>query len=170
MSGASRKDADTSEHKSEDGHFVFLSKYAYSDLTVFMRTGTNVYLNITDYSVTEENERVTLQSDSPFVIMFCSLFYTAFKRDIKPYICDISFDELLELAGVHDTTFIKRFGEADKDLLAMFCAREIVDYQRGKIVRDADTRYSFYRQAHVREGDKYKKRKTVVFTKEFYEA
>lgn len=153
-------------------HYMNLPKYAYSDLTVFMRTGKNDYLNITDYSETDRtNEHVAFQSDAPFAIMFCSLFYSSFKdKGIKPYICDVTLEELCDLAGVHDASFVKRFGEANKDLLAIFCAREIVDYQHGKIVREANNRYSFYRQTHIREDKGYKKRKAVVLTKEFYEA
>lgn len=164
-----------SDHTGES-EFMFLSKYAYSDLTVFMRTGENDYLNITDFSVTEkENERVAFKSDSPFVIMFCSLFYTAFKgKGAKPYVCDLSFEELVELSGVRDKAFMKKFnsvfGEEREKLFAILCAKKMLDYQCGKIVKDAENTYSFYRQGYTLENGKHKKKKVLIFTKEFYEA
>lgn len=174
MSGISRSKNGTSHHKC-DGSFMFLPRYAYSDLTVFMRTGKNDYLNITDYSITEEeNERVTFQSNSPFVIMFFSLFYTASKSEIKPYVCDITFDELLELSGICDKGYVRRFvgtfGEASKEFLAVLCAKKILDYQCGNIAKDKGNRYSFYRQGYICENGRHKKQKKLVFTKDFYAA
>ena len=172
-SANNRQEQGVSAVAPEAGHeYMNLSKYAYSDLTVFMRVDDNNYLNITDYSEGDNsNEHVEFHSDAPFAIMFYSLFYSSFKDDgTKPYICDITLEELCDLAGVHDAHFIKRFGETNKGLLAILCAREIVNYQHGKIVKEADNKYSFYRQTHVREGEGYRKRKAIVLTKEFYEA
>lgn len=173
MADKGRK-ANANDEKSDKNDFMTLPKYAYSDLTVFMRTSDKDYLNLTDYDImAKENEHVELQSESPFVIMFCSLFYTAFKGKTKPYVCDVSFDELLELSGVNDKGYVQRFvgkfGE-NKELLAVLCAKKILDYQCGKVVRESKGRYSFYRQGYTCVNGKHTKQKRVVFTKDFYEA
>lgn len=176
MGGAGSNVADFDNHKSEEGsHFMFLPKYAYSDLTVYMQIGKNDYLNITDYSVSDkENEHITIQSEAPFVIMFCSSLYTAFGRDTKPYVCDITFDELLELSGVCDRKFrqyyFAKFGNDSKEFFAILCAKKLLDYQCGKIIRESNHKYSFYRQEYAKEMGKYEKRKKLVFTKDFYMA
>lgn len=169
MNKAGRNEVETIEHKED---IMLLPKYAYSDLTVYMRVGENAYLNITDYSVMEEeNERITLQSESPFVVMFCSFLYT-FQSNVKPWVCDLSFNELMQLSGVQDKEFTQRFvnkfGEKNKELLAILCAKKVLDYQYGNIVKEPNNKCSFYRLCCVKKNDKYVKRKRLVFTKDLY--
>lgn len=150
---------------------LLLPRYVFTDITVYMRTGDGEYLNLTDFSLYEkENERVLLNSASRYVIMFCSFFYLAHKNGIKPYVCDISLNELLELSGIHDKAFLKRF-DTNEECLAVFCAKKIMDYRCGKVVRDDGDTYSFYRQGYCIENGKHKKmRNVLIFKKKFYAA
>lgn len=156
---------------------LLLSRYVFTDITVFMRTSDGTYLNLTDFIVSgKENERLRLNSDSRYVIMLCSFFYVcvARKEGAKPYVCDITFDELLELAGIHDKSLLTRFnnshGDLNEDLLAILCAKKIVDYQYGKVVRGSGNTYGFYRQGYYKESGKYRRSMFLVFEKPFYEA
>lgn len=155
---------------------MLLPKYSFSDITVYMRTKDGKYLNLTDYEIAfKENERTAYKSKSKFIIVFCSFFYNAYKkRGIKPHICDITLTELLELAGIHDERFAKKYDDVDngEELLAMFCAKKIMNYRLGKIVKtnDKDKLYAFYRQAYQADEGKNKKIKRLVFVKKFYEA
>lgn len=156
---------------------LLLPKYVFADITVFMRVEDGTYLNISDFSVYgEDNEKLRLNSDSQYVVMLCSFFYVciAKKEGQKPYVCDITLGELLELAGINDEVFPKRFkgiyeGEND-DLLAMLCARKIMDYRWGKIVRGDGNTYGFYRQGYHKVNGKNRKRSFLVLKKAFYKA
>lgn len=150
---------------------LLLPRYVFADITVYMKVGKGEYLNLTDFAISEkENERVFLNSDSRYAIMFCSFFYLAHKNDTKPYICDISLNELLELSGIHDKTFLRRF-DTNEECLAVLCAKKIMDYRYGKAVRGSGNIYRFYRRGYYSENGKYKKRsKVLIFEKRFYEA
>lgn len=162
--------------RSDNVDKLMLPKYTFADITVFMKTGEgNEYLNITDYSVLEENERLCFNSDSPYVIMFCSYFYNSYKKDgQKPYICDISFEELLDLAGIHDKGFLKRFDGAsegaNEELLAILCARRILDYRYGRAVKGNKGTYSFFRQTSYKVDGKSRRHLSLVVEKQFYKA
>lgn len=153
-----------------------LPKYTFADITVFMKTENGEYLNITDYRILEEdNEKMHFNSNSRFVIMFCSFFYNSYKtQGQKPYICDITLKELENLAGIHDKSFLKRLNTSvdndNEDLIAVLCARRILDYRYGKAVRADGNIYAFYRQCSYKVNGKNRKKKSLVFEKQFYEA
>ena len=156
---------------------LMLPQYRFTDITVFMNTNNKgEYLNITDYSfVEEENERLYFESDSPFIIMFCSFCYPSCRNKGETvYICDITLEELTSMAGVRDKAFLKRFssseGESHNELLAILCARRILDYRYGKVIKGEDNTYSFYRQASYKVDGKVRKKKSLICEKHFYQA
>lgn len=156
---------------------LLLPKYVFTDITVFMQTESGIYLNLSDFIVHgKENEKIHLNSNSQYVIMLCSFFYIciAQKEGVQPYICDITFDELLELAGIHDKSFLKRFkgsyGDTNEDLLAILCAKKIMDYRWGKVIKSDGNAYCFYRQGYHRVNGKNRRHNSLVFKKTFYKA
>lgn len=153
-----------------------LTRYTFPDITVFMRTDDGNYLNLTDFVISEpENERLRFASDSKYILMFQSFLYHSYKnKNISLYVCDLDIDDLVKLAGIRDKSFLKRFTnsfkETDEQLLALFCARKIVNYRSGRITGDKEMVYSFYRIGYCMTNNKYKKEKNLVFKKKFYVA
>ena len=155
---------------------LLLPKYAFVDITVFMKTSEGDYLNLTDFDIaSSENEKLRFESESQFIMMFHSFFYPMLKKKgIQPYICDITIDELLALAGIRDKSFLSRFVNSDKEmdyqLLSLHCARKIADYRLGKIAKTNEDTYEFYRNGYSKTSGKYKKEKNLICTKRFYQA
>jgi hypothetical protein len=154
--------------KGKDG---LLKRYTFADITVFMNTGdSGQYLNLTDFEITQEKEILEFDSNSKYIMMFCSFMYHAYKRDCtreKPYICDVTIEELKLLAGIHDKNFIDRLrGCSDEDeLLAVIFAKKIMNYKQGRITRLDETTYQFDRQAYNGKQKVYK----PVCNKIFYQ-
>lgn len=146
---------------------LLLPKYSFADITVFMKSNDSNYLNLTDFDISDEdNERLSLGSDSPYVLMFCSfIYYKCREKNDKLFACDVSIEDLMKLAGISDRNFFKRFcsGEdGNEKLLAALCAKKILDYRYGRAVKEQQYTYSFFRQY-------YKKDKALVLQKKFYE-
>lgn len=156
-----------------------LPKYTFGDATIYMKTEKGDYLNLTDYGLEDtKHERFAFRSGSEYVIMMCSFFYKSYRENGVPaYICDLSFEELLDLSGIHAPAFVNRFKDGsdslNRDLLAVLCARKIASYASGKIVRAKDNKncYHFFRHGYDKTADGKLKHKAVpVFVKEFYKA
>lgn len=146
-----------------------LSKYNFVDISIYMRVQTGEYVNITDYIVSDDNEHISLKSDAKFVLTFCSFIKQ------ERYACSITLTELLKLAGIHDTAFLRRFKDSLKDgdndeLLAVLCAKKIVDYNYGKILRKDgnENTYSFHRQGYTKVEGKNKRIYPLIFEKTLY--
>lgn len=144
-----------------------LSKYNFVDLSVYMKTQTGEYLNLTEFVISDDNEAIVLKSNSKFVIMLCSFI----KKD--RYICDVTLSELLALSGIHDVAFLRRFKDSSNngdndELLAVLCAKKIVDYNYGKVIKKENEVYSFHRQAFAKIEEKRKKVYPCILEKVFY--
>lgn len=145
-----------------------LERYNFVDISIFMRTSNGLYLNLTDFILSEENDLIDLGCKAEFVLVFFS-----FKKKER-YVCDITLSELLKLANITDKAFIKRLagcsaGGNNRELLAIFCAKEIVNYRYGRILKDGEFTYTFHRQSFVKNEEGKKKRVyPTVLKKEFY--
>ncbi len=158
-----------------------ISKYTFTDISVFSRVGFNEYVNISDYDITETTcERYTFKSCSQYVIMLHAFAYERYMLNKEVYICDVTAEELMTLAGVTNKRFIDGFG-ANEDILVLLCAKKIMDYKYGEIKRVSAKEclqlntYNFCRMANVnvntsKSGYKYVKRHIPVLTKTFYKA
>lgn len=130
------------------------NKYVFADLTVYMRTKDGDYINLTDYEIEKEVERLSLNSAADFVLMTCSFLYASscYGCGIKVQICEVTLDDLVVLAGFKDKKFLNRLNVVCKksygEMLAIMCAKKIVDYNYGKIilVDKENNEYSFCRQ------------------------
>ena len=150
------------------------SKYNFVDISVLMRTGSGNYLNLTDLSLSEQTKEVKLNTESKFVITFCTFLYGLYEvTGQKKYVCDVTLEDLMGLAGIHNDSFVRRFKsniEADTadELLATLCAKKIMDYSYGKCVlkKENGVQYDFYRQT-FKDG---KRVYPLICSKFFYTA
>lgn len=155
---------------------ILLRKYTFTDITVFARTAEGDYINLTDYQVLgTDNEIKVFNSTAPYLITFHSFLCGIYeKRGERPYVCEVTLEELKELTGQKDVTFYKRFVGADKMLneeqVALFCAWKISEYHSGECLLCDSNTYEFYRVASQRIDGKYRKYKKKLFSKAFYEA
>lgn len=154
---------------------TWLSRYAFSDITVYMRNEKGTYTNLTDYTISDDNESICIKSNSEYVLMFCSYFYNAYKSKVACRVCDISLNGLLVLAGIGDMSFIRRFDDGcdkNESLLAILCARKITNYNYGVAMQDKENPmiYRFYRQFWEKDEETGRNRryKGEVLAKEFY--
>ena len=147
-----------------------LSKYNFTDISVFAKIKDTKYLNLTAFDMKEQNEILDFRSDSEYVIMFHSFAYSRYADSKQVYICDITLDELLMLSGINDNRFIDRM-EKDKDILAVMYARCILDYNFGKAIKKegTETVYDFYRRIYIKKEDgKAHRQRGFVLSKVFY--
>ena len=154
-----------------------ISKYTFADITVFQKVGGGEYINISDYDVAGvSNERRIFKSQSQYIIMLHSFSYERCLSLKSIYVCDITVDELVALAGINNHRFIEGF-KNNEDILALMCARKIYRYNYGLISKKDEYTYDFCRIANVNvnelvglDGYRYVKRHRPVFTKTFYKA
>lgn len=109
----------------------YLEKHNFVDIAIYMRTGKNKYLNITDFCLSGDNEYISLNTKSKYVLMFFPFLK-------QRCICDVNINELMALAGI-DQGFVhkfeKQFGDGDgEEYIALICAKKILNYQYGKAV------------------------------------
>lgn len=155
---------------------ILLPRYTFEDITVYMRTRKGDYANITDYTIADENnERLVIESNSDYVLMFCSYFYNSHKKKCIRRVCDVSIEDLLALAGIGDACFPKRFKDGcddNIDLLSMLCARKITNYNYGTAIQSKEnpTTYSFFRQGWHKVNGKNRRYRLFILEKNFYEA
>ncbi len=142
------------------------SRYNFVDISIFLRVKGNEYVNLTDYTFTNENEQVILNDiDSEYAIMFCSFM----KKE--RYASEITVPELLTLADIKNQQFARQIAcgiddDISQQLIAIMCAKKIIDYAYGRCVRVDDTAkiaYAFQRQKFVDRKRVY----PTVLTKEF---
>lgn len=133
----------------------------FQNLIIYMRRNPNEYLNLSDFDPNAKNcnECVVLRdTDSEYIIILCAFLNHKKIRDKKPVdICELSFDDLKSLAGYGDggrkqgrEKFLQSLGE----YMPFVIAKEILDYNRGKVIVDKDNQsITFQRRYH---GDVYK--------------
>lgn len=150
-----------------------MDKYVFSDITVYMQVRDGYYINLTDFSLEcEDTEYLSFNGKGKYVIMLCSYMYAVNKKRGKEnYACDITLEELIRLAGLGDEKIVMRFkspsGEMHEDVLALLCAKKVLDYNYGRVVVKDDNTYSFSRQKYIK-GTK-RKTQDVVVEKKYYE-
>ena len=84
-----------------------IDEYKFVDITIYYKTKKG-YLNLTDYDlVSKENSIMNFNSVSQFIIELCPFL------NEKTYISEIELDEILDLAGIHDNNFKRRFEVSD---------------------------------------------------------
>lgn len=153
-----------------------LQKYTFTDITVFARNPEGNYVNLTDYQVLgSDNEVKFFHSTAPYLVTFHSFLCGIYeRRGERPYVCEVTLEDLKELAGQKDVSFFRRFVGADKVLneeqVALFCAWKISEYYSGVCLLCDGCTYEFYRTASQKIGDRYQKYKKKLFSKKFYEA
>lgn len=138
------------------------NNYNFSDIYIFGKT-LEGYISLSDYELSY-NCCIQFRCSSRFLIGLPSV-------NGGYYISDITLDEIITLAGLKvNTSFIKqiRYGvdaEAADEMIAIVCAKKILNTTFGKVYRSDDNAisYSFRR----RTSDGAKRIYATFFTKSF---
>lgn len=127
------------------------AKYDFVDISVMMRKEDGTYLNLTDFNfnVSAENPLSLSGIKSAFALVFCT-----FARRREQLIgCEVSLEELLALAGIKGKRLVSQLRsgtepEFANQMIAVVCAKKIVDYAYGKCLRleGESLTYEFHRQ------------------------
>lgn len=154
-----------------------LNKYDFADITIFMRMSNDdsQYINLTEYEVGGENQILTLNANSKYIIILNSFMYNSNKKKGENnYICDIDVDDLMKLAYLSNPAILMKFkshlGKFYDELFAILCAKRILDYRYGEIVKVGENCYSFSRLSFNQSYGKKKKVRKELFEKTFYTA
>lgn len=144
------------------------AKYDFVDISVMMRKEDGTYLNLTDFNfnVSAENPLSLSGIKSAFALVFCT-----FARRREQLIgCEVSLEELLALAGVKGKRLVSQLRsgtepEFANQMIAVVCAKKIVDYAYGKCLRleGESLTYEFHRQTFENGKRVY----PIVLTKAF---
>lgn len=144
------------------------AKYDFVDISVMMRKEDGTYLNLTDFNfnVSAENPLSLSGIKSAFALVFCT-----FARRREQLIgCEVSLEELLALAGIKGKRLVSQLRsgtepEFANQMIAVVCAKKIVDYAYGKCLRleGESLTYEFHRQTFENGKRVY----PVVLTKAF---
>lgn len=144
------------------------AKYDFVDISVMMRKEDGTYLNLTDFNfnVSAENPLSLSGIKSAFALVFCT-----FARRREQLIgCEVSLEELLALAGIKGKRLVSQLRsgtepEFANQMIAVVCAKKIVDYAYGKCLRleGESLTYEFHRQT-FEDG---KRVYPIVLTKAF---
>lgn len=141
----------------------------FNDITVYRKI-KDKYLNLSDYSVEGENEYISLDSDSEYIIMFCAFANKKNRTERKPIdVCELNFDEIKFLGGYYEGgkkktqgKIILRFGE----LAPIIIAKEISDYSKGKL-SFKNNKAIFRRRFHNDRYDGFEKEVKKMLIKDF---
>ncbi|RGS35379.1 hypothetical protein DWX94_13775 [Coprococcus eutactus] len=144
------------------------AKYDFVDISVMMRKEDGTYLNLTDFNfnVSAENPLSLSGIKSAFALVFCT-----FARRREQLIgCEVSLEELLALAGIKGKRLVSQLRsgtepEFANQMIAVVCAKKIVDYAYGKCLRleGESLTYEFHRQTFENGKRVY----PIVLTKAF---
>lgn len=144
------------------------AKYDFVDISVMMRKEDGTYLNLTDFNfnVSAENLLSLSGIKSAFALVFCT-----FARRREQLIgCEVSLEELLALAGIKGKRLVSQLRsgtepEFANQMIAVVCAKKIVDYAYGKCIRleGESLTYEFHRQTFENGKRVY----PIVLTKAF---
>lgn len=144
------------------------AKYNFVDISVMMRKEDGTYLNLTDFNfnVSAENLLSLSGIKSAFALVFCT-----FARRREQLIgCEVSLEELLALAGIKGKRLVSQLRsgtepEFANQMIAVVCAKKIVDYAYGKCLRleGESLTYEFHRQTFENGKRVY----PIVLTKAF---
>lgn len=144
------------------------AKYDFVDISVMMRKEDGTYLNLTDFNfnVSAENLLSLSRIKSAFALVFCT-----FARRREQLIgCEVSLEELLALAGIKGKRLVSQLRsgtepEFANQMIAVVCAKKIVDYAYGKCLRleGESLTYEFHRQTFENGKRVY----PIVLTKAF---
>lgn len=144
------------------------AKYDFVDISVMMRKEDGTYLNLTDFNfnVSAENLLSLSGIKSAFALAFCT-----FARRREQLIgCEVSLEELLALAGIKGKRLVSQLRsgtepEFANQMIAVVCAKKIVDYAYGKCLRleGESLTYEFHRQTFENGKRVY----PIVLTKAF---
>lgn len=144
------------------------AKYDFVDISVMMRKEDGTYLNLTDFNfnVSAENLLSLSGIKSAFALVFCT-----FARRREQLIgCEVSLEELLALAGIKGKRLVSQLRsgtepEFANQMIAVVCAKKIVDYAYGKCLRleGESITYEFHRQTFENGKRVY----PIVLTKAF---
>lgn len=144
------------------------AKYDFVDISVLMRKEDGTYLNLTDFNfnVSAENPLSLSGIKSAFALVFCT-----FARRREQLIgCEVSLEELLALAGIKGKRLVSQLRsgtepEFANQMIAVVCAKKIVDYAYGKCLRleGESLTYEFHRQTFENGKRVY----PIVLTKAF---
>jgi hypothetical protein len=144
------------------------AKYDFVDISVMMRKEDGTYLNLTDFNfnVSAENPLSLSGIKSAFALVFC----TFAKRREQLIGCEVSLEELLALAGIKGKRLVSQLRsgtepEFANQMIAVVCAKKIVDYAYGKCLRleGESLTYEFHRQTFENGKRVY----PIVLTKAF---
>ena len=144
------------------------AKYDFVDISVMMRKEDGTYLDLTDFNfnVSAENLLSLSGIKSAFALVFCT-----FARRREQLIgCEVSLEELLALAGIKGKRLVSQLRsgtepEFANQMIAVVCAKKIVDYAYGKCLRleGESLTYEFHRQTFENGKRVY----PIVLTKAF---
>lgn len=144
------------------------AKYDFVDISVMMRKEDGTYLNLTDFNfnVSAENPLSLSGIKSAFALVFCT-----FARRREQLIgCEVFLEELLALAGIKGKRLVSQLRsgtepEFANQMIAVVCAKKIVDYAYGKCLRleGESLTYEFHRQTFENGKRVY----PIVLTKAF---
>lgn len=138
----------------------------FNDITVYRKI-KDKYLNLSDFSIEGENEYISLDSESEYIIMFCAFANRKNRNEKKPIdFCELDFDEIKFLGGYYEGgkkktqgKIILKFGE----LAPIIIAKEISDYSKGKLLLK-DNKAIFKRRFHNDRYEGFEKevKKTLI--------
>lgn len=144
------------------------AKYDFVDISVMMRKEDGTYLNLTDFNFNVSAENILSLSGikSAFALVFCT-----FARRREQLIgCEVSLEELLALAGIKGKRLVSQLRSGTEPefanrMIAVVCAKKIVDYAYGKCLRleGESLTYEFHRQTFENGKRVY----PIVLTKAF---
>ena len=144
------------------------AKYDFVDISVMLRKEDGTYLNLTDFNFNVSAENILSLSGikSAFALVFCT-----FARRREQLIgCEVSLEELLALAGIKGKRLVSQLRsgtepEFANQMIAVVCAKKIVDYAYGKCLRleGESLTYEFHRQTFENGKRVY----PIVLTKAF---
>lgn len=109
-------------------------KYNFSDISVLYRMNNGTYINLTDFEFGIVPEYIVLEERQSRFLLALFAPCTAGRNCL----CPVTLSEILQLANVRNERFVTqtRTGtEAEGDnILALVCAKKIMNYGRGKCV------------------------------------
>jgi len=111
----------------------FKKSYNFHDISIYCRKENGMYLDLTEFEIGESNREILLPTNEQYVISFINTIATRHKC-----ISETDLTELQILANLKSDRFVKQLkrcaGKEDEgdNLLALYCAKTIVNYNYGK--------------------------------------
>lgn len=84
-----------------------MERYNYNDVTLYKRGIKGVYLNITDYEIDGDNQKIRIDEQSEYIIAIDN--YES--KDVISYIC-VTLDDIKDIIGISGINVRSTLGKA----------------------------------------------------------